>query len=184
MWAPSVGLATVAPGRRGDRAYLLAGRPARLFVVSSLRPCDTGERQRAGPAGRWLPGHGFLLPGLPAAEAAGGLAVLDLLDHAAAELAADQLHAGQALRPGGGWASVIRPLLVGEGARLRPWRRAGAGGFRLLPAPGERAAGIRRGAGGTAVVRRRGRPAGAAPGLGSGRRVRGGRTGGGRAGGR
>src|SRR5262249_37391104 len=159
MWAPSVGLATVAPGRRGDRAYLLAGRPARLFVVSSLRPCDTGERQRAGPAGRWLPGDRFLLPGRPAAEAAVGLAVLDLRDDAAAELAADRLHAGQALRPGGGWASVIRPLLVGEG------------GLRLLPARGGRAAGIRRGAGGTAVVRRRGRPAGAAPGLGPGRCV-------------
>src|SRR5690348_11701080 len=117
MWAPSVGLATIAPGRR---AIGLPCSPAvlrRLSVVSSLRPCDTGARQHAGPA-------------IPRARpACRGLAVLDLLDHPAAELAADQFHAGQVLRPGTGPAGVIRPLLVGGPGGLR--RRWAGAGFRL-----------------------------------------------------
>src|SRR5207342_3391455 len=91
----------------------LAGRPARLCVVSSLRPCDTGERQHAGLAGRWLPAAGTGCPARPAGEAASGLAVLDLLDDAAAELAPDEFHSGQVLRPGAGRPGVIRPLLLG-----------------------------------------------------------------------
>src|SRR5438552_17588328 len=113
MWAPSVGLATIAPGQR---AIGLPCSPAvlrRLFVVSSLRPRDTGEHQHAsadsprpgrragclpgarvpragagGPGGSGTPDPRG--PGRPAEEAGSGLAVLDLLDHAAAELAADQ----------------------------------------------------------------------------------------------
>src|SRR6185312_2307729 len=139
----------------------------------------------SAPAGR---AGGFRAGNPPAWPARRGscrrLAVLDLLDHLAAELAADQLHPGQVLPPGGGWASVIRPLLVGGGGGLRPWRhRAGASGAGLLAAGRRRAAGILHGAGGTAVVRRRPRPAGSAPRLGSGRRIRRWRAGGGRAGG-
>src|SRR5262245_55677415 len=78
MWAPSGGLATVAPGGPAP----LAGRPARLFVVSSLRPRDTGERQHAGPAGRWLPGrwNGLPRPGGPGHSHAAGMGRPGLAD--------------------------------------------------------------------------------------------------------
>src|SRR5215831_7215233 len=176
MWAPSVGLATVAPGRRAIGPAPLTGRLARLFVVSSLRPRDTRERQHAGPAGRWPLGNGFPGPGPARWRAGRGSAVLDLLDHAAAELAADQFHAGQVPRPGAGRPSVIRPLLVGEPGALRLRRRwAGGPGFRL-PAAGRGAPG------GAAALRRRARPAGAAlrPGCGwrPGGGIRGRRAGG------
>src|SRR5690348_5568802 len=143
MWAPSVGLATVAPGRRGDRACP-ARRPSGA-VICRFEPTALPYRGAPArrPGGPVASGPGIRRPGRPAGEAAGGLAVLDLLDHLAAELAADQLHPGQVLPPGGGWASVIRPLLVGGGGGLRPWRhRAGGCGAGLLAAGRRRAAGI------------------------------------------
>src|SRR6266550_773222 len=180
MWAPSVGLATVRAGTAGDRSALLAGPPARLFVVFE----PTALRYRGAPARR--PGEPVASvrriprgPGRPAGEAGSGpgqaLAVLDLLDHAAAELAADQFHAGQVLRPATGPAGVIRPLLVGEPGGLRRRRWAGAAGLRLLTAGGGAL-------GGTAALRHRARRAGAALRLGCGRRPGGrirGRRGGG-----